>query len=114
MSYIDDWEERIEKCDVCSNPLYEHWRRKPCMKKKKIDESVDILFIDHPLYQITPTAFSLEIEDVVRRERLDYFDALMKLCEKYEIEYESVPKLLTKTMKEKLEMVAIERRLLKV
>jgi hypothetical protein len=38
----------------------------------------------------------------------------MKLCEKYEIEYESVPKLLTKTMKEKLEMVAIERRLLKV
>ena len=66
----------------------------------------DRLFIDHPMYEITPTAFALEIERVVKELRLDYLEAAAHVCESYELEYSAIPRLLTPTMKDKIEMAA--------
>jgi len=75
-----------------------------------VDEAVfETLFIDHPLYTMTPHSFALEIERIVREQKIDYLAATAQLCEQYEIDYSSIPKLLTKTMKEKIEVSALER-----
>ena len=47
------------------------------MKKKLTDESFDMLFIDSPLYQLTPTTFALEIEKLVKYPPAFYFKALL-------------------------------------
>jgi hypothetical protein len=53
---------------------------------------------------MTPTKFSLEVERIVKESsgQLNYIEAVLTYCEENEIEYESVPKLLSKTLKEKL------------
>ena len=84
------------------------------MKKKLTDESFDMLFIDSPLYQLTPTTFALEIEKLVKYDRMDYLDAVVTLCEKFDIEFETIPKLLSKTMKERIEVSASKRKLMKL
>jgi hypothetical protein len=81
------------------------------MTKTMIDDAAfETLFIDHPLYQMTPVSFSLAIEKLVKEEKLDYLDATCQLCEKYEIEYSAIPRLLTPTMKDKIEVAATERK----
>jgi hypothetical protein len=89
------------------------------MNKTLIVEDFDSLFIDHPLYQLkeqielavmTSSTFSLAIEKLVKDEKMDYLDATCKLCEQYEIDYSSVPKLLTSDMRDKIEMAATERK----
>jgi hypothetical protein len=82
------------------------------MKKKKVNEDAafESLFIDHPLYQMTASSFALEIEKVVKEQKVDYLEAVCQLCERFEIDYSAVPKLLTPTMKDKIEMAAIDRK----
>ncbi len=46
--------------------------------------------------------FSLEIENLVLKEKINYIEAIVCFCEDQEIELESVPKLLSKPLKEKL------------
>lgn len=75
------------------------------------DESFERLFIDHPLYEFTPQSFCLEIERIVKEQKLPYLKAIEALCEQYELDYTAVPNLLTQTMKEKCEMDAEERNL---
>ncbi|QIN97236.1 late promoter transcriptional accessory protein [Synechococcus phage S-H25] len=53
---------------------------------------------------LTPTKFSLEIERLVKRSNglITYIDAVVTYCQENEIELETVPKLMTKPLKERL------------
>ena len=53
---------------------------------------------------MTSSKFSMEIENIVKESsgNLNYIEAILSYCEENEIEFESVPKLLSKTLKEKL------------
>ena len=51
----------------------------------------------------TPKIFSLEIEKVALEKKITHMDAVVWYCEKNELEPESVARLLTKGLKEKIE-----------
>ena len=65
--------------------------------KEAINEVLDEKFM-------TSAKFSMEIENIVETSNgeLNYIEAILTFCEENEIEFESVPKLLSKTLKEKL------------
>ena len=56
----------------------------------------------------TPKTFSLEIEKVAFDKRCTHLEAITIYCEKIGIEPVSVAKLLTKSLKEKVEENAID------
>lgn len=51
---------------------------------------------------MTTAKFSQEVEKVAFENQMNYIDAIVFYCEKNEIEIESVPKLISKPLKEKL------------
>ena len=51
---------------------------------------------------MTTARFSQEVEKVAFENEMNYIDAIVFYCEKIEIEIESVPKLISKPLKEKL------------
>ena len=51
---------------------------------------------------MTTARFSQEVEKVAFDNTMNYIDAIVFYCEKNEIEIESVPKLISKPLKEKL------------
>ena len=57
--------------------------------------------------------FAQDIEGVVSKDNMSYIDAIIFYCEKNAIELESVPKLLSKPLKEKLKWEATELNFLK-
>tara|TARA_B000000532_G_C18504423_1_gene250292 strand:+ start:37 stop:324 length:288 start_codon:yes stop_codon:yes gene_type:complete len=57
--------------------------------------------------------FAQDIESVVSKDNMSYIDAIIFYCEKNAIELESVPKLLSKPLKEKLKWEATELNFLK-
>jgi hypothetical protein len=67
-------------------------------------------FEDQFTYNLNSSKFSLEVEKVVKERNLDYIDAICLLCEKYEIEFKSVAKLISPTMKDKIEVDALKRK----
>ena len=71
----------------------------------------ETLFIDHPLFDISASSFALEIEKVVKFQKIDYLAAVCQLCEQYEIDFSAVPKLITTTMRDKIEVAATDRKL---
>lgn len=62
---------------------------------------------------LTPIKFSYEIEKITRREDMNYIDAILFYCEKENIEVESIPKLMTKPLKEKLKVDATRLNFMK-
>lgn len=62
---------------------------------------------------LTPIKFSYEIEKIARRENMNYIDAILFYCEKENIEVESIPKLMTKPLKEKLKVDATRLNFMK-
>ena len=61
-----------------------------------------------------PSKFTQEIESLVQtEENLKYIDAIIHFCEKNSIDIESVPKLITKPLKEKIKYEAMELNFLK-
>ena len=46
--------------------------------------------------------FAQEIEGIVSKDKMSYIDAIIYYCEKNAIELDSVPKLISKPLKEKL------------
>ena len=62
---------------------------------------------------ITPINFSYEIEKVVLKHKMNYIDAIIFYCEKESIEVESVSKLMTKPLKEKLKVDATRLNFMK-
>jgi hypothetical protein len=61
-----------------------------------------------------PTRFAQEIETLVHSEdKMSYIDAIIHFCEKNSIDVESVPKLISKPLKEKIKYEAMELNFLK-
>ena len=61
----------------------------------KIDEVFEENFM-------TAAKFSLEIENIVKDSNLNYIEAILQFCEDKSIEIDSVGKLISKPLKEKL------------
>ena len=61
-----------------------------------------------------PSRFAQEIEKVVQNNPdMNYIDAIVFFCERNNIDVESVPKLLSKPLKEKIKYEAMELNFLK-
>ncbi len=61
-----------------------------------------------------PARFAQEIESLVHTaEGMSYIDAIVHFCEKNSIDVESVPKLMSKPLKEKIKYEAQELNFLK-
>ncbi len=60
-----------------------------------------------------PSRFAQEIEKLVSCEEISYIDAVISFCEINKIDLESVPKLLSKPLKEKIKFEAMELNFLK-
>jgi len=63
---------------------------------------------------VCPSKFAQEIEKIVQEnDDVNYIDAIIIFCERNSIELESVPKLLSKPLKEKIKYQAMELNFLK-
>jgi hypothetical protein len=51
---------------------------------------------------MTIARFSAEVETLVNSDSMSYIDAIIHYCDSNEIELETVPKLISKPLKEKL------------
>jgi hypothetical protein len=61
-----------------------------------------------------PSRFAQEIESLVHaNDDMSYIDAIVHFCEKNNIDVESVPKLISKPLKEKIKYEAMELNFLK-
>ena len=61
-----------------------------------------------------PSRFAQEIESLVQtNEDMNYIDAIVYFCEQNSIDVESVPKLISKPLKEKIKYEAMELNFLK-
>ena len=62
---------------------------------------------------VTPQKVALDIEKIVVDEQLNYIDAIIHYCEINNIEVESVTKLISKPLKERLKWDAIRLNFMK-
>ena len=62
---------------------------------------------------LTPAKFSMEIETIVAEENINYIDAICQYCEMNDIEVDSISKLISKTLKERLKYDAINLNFMK-
>lgn len=61
-----------------------------------------------------PSRFAQEIENLVQiNAEMNYIDAIIHFCEENKIDLESVPKLISKPLKEKIKYEATELNFLK-
>jgi hypothetical protein len=58
--------------------------------------------------------FSLIIERVVKEKRISYMDAVIWYCEENQIEVETTSRLISKSLKEKIQVEAMNANMLKV
>jgi|TARA_Y100000994_G_scaffold151955_1_gene124378 hypothetical protein len=73
---------------------------------KELEKAIESKFL-------TPSKFSMEIEKIVVEEKLNYIDAICYYCEINNIEVESVTKLISKPLKERLKWDAIRLNFMK-
>ena len=62
---------------------------------------------------ISKEKFAEEIEAIVLRTKMNYIDAIVEYCTENEIELETVNKLISKPLKEKIKYDAVELNYLK-
>jgi hypothetical protein len=62
---------------------------------------------------LTPSKFALEIETIVAEEKINYIDAICQYCEMNDIEVDSITKLISKPLKERLKYDAINLNFMK-
>jgi len=62
---------------------------------------------------ISKDRFAKDIEDLVLRTKMNYIDAIVEYCEEKEIELDTVNKLISKPLKEKIKCDAMELNFLK-
>ena len=72
----------------------------------KLKEELDSKFL-------CPQKFAQDIESLVKECKINYIDAIVTYCEENSIEIESVSKLVSKPLKEKLKNDATELNFLK-
>ena len=73
---------------------------------KELEQAIENKFL-------TPSKFALEIEKIVIEENFNYIDAICHYCEINSLEIESVAKLISKPLKEKLKYDAISLNFMK-
>jgi len=73
---------------------------------KDIDEAINKKFV-------SKEKFADDIEHLVLSTKMNYIDAIVQYCEDNEIEIESVGKLISKPLKEKIKYVATELNYMK-
>ena len=62
---------------------------------------------------LTPQKFAIEIEKIVLEEQLNYIDAILHYCEVNSLENESITKLISKPLKERLKWDATRLNFMK-
>ncbi len=62
---------------------------------------------------LCPQKFAQEIEKLVKEHKINYIDAIIFFCEENNIDIDSVPKLISKPLKEKIKYDAIQLNFLK-
>ena len=62
---------------------------------------------------MNPAKFAVEIEKLVKTEKINYIDAIVLYCEENNIEIDSITKLVSKPLKEKLKCDAITLNFMK-
>ena len=62
---------------------------------------------------LTPSKFALEIEKIVAEDNMNYIDAICYYCEINELEVDSITKLVSKPLKEKLKWDATRLNFMK-
>ena len=73
---------------------------------KELEKAIESKFL-------TPSKFAIEIEKIVSNERLNYIDAIVHYCEINELEVDSITKLVSKPLKERLKWDAIRLNFMK-
>ena len=73
---------------------------------KELEKAIEDKFL-------TPSKFALEIEKIVAEENCNYIDAICHYCEINGIDVESVAKLVSKPLKERLKYDAISLNFMK-
>ena len=73
---------------------------------KELEKAIENKFL-------TPSKFALEIEKIVAEEKFNYIDAICYYCEINELEVDSVTKLISKSLKERLKWDAIRLNFMK-
>ena len=73
---------------------------------KELEQEIEKKFL-------TPAKFAIEIEKIVAEEKINYIDAIVHYCELNELEVESVTKLVSKPLKEKLKWDATRLNFMK-
>jgi hypothetical protein len=73
---------------------------------KELEKAIESKFL-------TPQKFALEIEKIVANEKINYIDAIVHYCESNSLEVESVTKLISKPLKERLKWDAIRLNFMK-
>ena len=76
------------------------------ISNKELEQAIQSKFL-------TPSRFALEIEKIVAEEKINYIDAIVHYCELNELEVESVTKLVSKPLKEKLKWDATRLNFMK-
>ena len=73
---------------------------------KELEKAIESKFL-------TPSKFALEIEKIVAEEKFNYIDAICHYCEINELEVDSISKLVSKPLKEKLKWDATRLNFMK-
>ena len=72
---------------------------------KELEKAIESKFLT--------SKFALEIEKIVSEEKINYIDAIVHYCELNEIEVDSITKLVSKPLKEKLKWDATRLNFMK-
>lgn len=75
-------------------------------KNQELEKAIEDKFL-------TPSKFAIEIENIVLQENCNYIDAIVLYCEENKIEIETVTKLISKPLKEKLKWDATRLNFMK-
>ena len=75
-------------------------------KNKELEKAIESKFM-------TPSKFSLEVEKIMMEQKFNYIESICYFCELNNVEVESVVKLISKPLKEKLKNDAINLNFMK-
>ena len=73
---------------------------------KELENAIESKFL-------TPQKFAIEIEKIVAEDELNYIDAILHYCEINSLELESVTKLISKPLKERIKWDATRLNFMK-
>ena len=73
---------------------------------KELEKAIENKFL-------TPQKFAIEIEKIVVEEELNYIDAILHYCDTNSLEIESITKLISKPLKERLKWDATRLNFMK-